>query len=331
MAHKRKSEIARRLVLFSAATGVLTGMALAPVSQAKQLPKPLSSLGSPSQSAMISCHGITTVPMTIDSAQTLPLQLVANVPCGQEVAVLSDFEAYTVAVRTPDGKNGYIARIYLSASSKAPSRPAVSAPSAELKGGVAQWERGAVGCDQFTSEDGIVESITVNGVTVQVSLQDTGWKLRANIAVANQGSEVLHLNPVHFTLDTVRPAIRALAYQDPDRLAKSSATHQIYRTAANAAPVVLDASFRTQTHIVSAPNYFSPAINPQVGFNGSPYAVADTQQYQSASLHAGSVATKSSVAGAVWFERDKHADQLLLRVPVNGVLFEFPLSFKHEK
>jgi hypothetical protein len=331
MAHKTKSETARRLVLFSATASILTGMTLAPVSQAQQVPKPLSSIGSPSQSALITCHGITTVPMTIDSAQTLPLQLVTNVPCGQEVAVLSDFEAYAVAVRTPDGKNGYIARMYLSASSKAPSRPAVAATSAEVKGGLAQWERGAVGCDQFTSENGVVESLTVNGVTVQVSLQDTGWKLRANIAVANEGSEVLHLNPVHFTLDTVHPAIRALAYQDPDRLAKSAATHQIYRTAANAAPVVMDASFRTQTHIVSAPNYFSPAVNPQVSFSGSPYAVADTQQYESASLREGDVATKSSVAGAVWFERDKHAEQLIFRVPVNGVLFEFPLSFKREK
>ena len=168
-------------------------------------------------------------------------------------------------------------------------------------------------------------------MTVQVSLQDTGWKLRANIAVANEGSEVLHLNPVHFTLDTVHPAIRALAYQDPDRLAKSAATHQIYRTAANAAPVVMDAYCRQQSPVVRAPNYFSPAIEPQVGFSGSPYAVADTQQYESASLREGDVATKSSVAGAVWFERDKHAEQLIFRVPVNGVLFEFPLSFKREK
>jgi hypothetical protein len=327
MSHATKSGAARSLVVLTAFSGVFASH-----SQAQQLPKPLSSIGSPSQNALISCHGITTVPMTTDSAQVLPLQLVANVPCGQEVAVLSDFEAYTVAVRTPDGKNGYIARIYLSAPSKAPSRPAVAAASAVVKSGLAQWEQGAVGCDQFTSEDGVVESLTVNGVTVQVSLQDTGWKLRANIAVANAGSEVLHLNPVHFTLDTVRPAIRALNYQDPDRLAKSAATHQIYRTAASAAPAVMDASFHTgQAHVVSAPNYFSPAINPQVGFNGSPYAVADTQQYAAAALRQGEVAMKSSVAGAVWFERDKHAEELLLRVPVNGVLFEFPLSFQREK
>ena len=330
MAHNTNSETARRLVFFGAVAGAFAVTALAPLSQAQQLPKPLSSIGAPSANARVTCHGITTVPMTADSAQTLPLQLVANVPCGQEVAVLSDFEAYTVAVRTADGNNGYIARIYLSASSKSPSRPATAAPSAVVTRGVAQWEQGAAGCDQFTSDNGVVESLTVNGVTVQVSLQDTGWKLRANIAVANQGAENVHLNPAHFTLDTVHPAIRALHYQDPTRLEKSATTHQIYRTAASAAPIVQDASFRTPAHIVSAPNYFAPAPT-QTTFNGSLYAGAEAAQYEVPALHEGHVSIKSSVAGAVWFERDKHAQELLLRVPVNGVLFEFPLSFNREK
>jgi hypothetical protein len=329
MAHKTNSKTARRLVLFGAVAGAFAATALTPLSQAQRLAKPLSSIGSPTANAKVACHGIYTVPMTADSAQTLPLQLVANVPCGQDVAVLSDFEGYTVAVRLPDGPNGYISRMYLSASSKAPSRPAV-APSAVVKVRVAQWERGAVGCDQFTTDNGVVESLTVNGVTVQVSLQDTGWKLRANIAVANDGTEDVHLNPVHFTLDTVRPAIRALNYQDPNRLEKSAVTHQIYRTAASAAPVVRDASFRTPAHIVSAPNYFAPAPT-QSSVNDSLYAGADAEQYEVTALHEGNVSVKSSVAGAVWFERDKHAEELLLRVPVNGVLFEFPLSFKREK
>jgi hypothetical protein len=327
MAHKANYKTARRLVFFSA---VAATVVLAPISQAQQLAKPAALLAGSNVVAKISCHGITTVPMTADAAQTLPLQIVANVPCGEEVAVLSDFDAYTVAIRTSDGKSGYVARMFLAAPSKAPSRPAAASASAEVKGGVAQWQAGAPGCDQFTSEDGTVESLTVNGVTVQVSLQDTGWKLRANIAVANDGADEVHLAPAHFTMDTQHPRFRSLAYQDPSRLA-SAATHMIYNTAATAGPSVVDASFHQSTHNGNAPNYFSPSIDPRSGFNGSPYAAAEAQQYEAAALHESNVAVKSSVAGAVWFERDKHADQLVLRIPVNGVLFEFPLSFHREK
>ena len=51
--------------------------------------------------------------------------------------------------------------------------------------GVASWILDTPGSERFFSEGLLVESLTVNGVTVQVSLQDTGWKLLANVAVAN--------------------------------------------------------------------------------------------------------------------------------------------------
>src|SRR5262249_61086390 len=82
-----------------------------PYPQAHNLTKPLSSIGSAVQAAKVSCHGFSNVPMTLDAEQTLPLRLVANLACGQEVSVLSDFDGYTVAVRTPEGMNGYVARM----------------------------------------------------------------------------------------------------------------------------------------------------------------------------------------------------------------------------
>ena len=124
MSHTTKSGAARSLVVLGAVALV------APLSQAQQITKPLSSIGASPMAAKVSCHGITNVPMTADAEQTLPLRLVANLPCGQELSVLSDFDAYTVAVRTPEGVTGYVARIYLAASSKAPSRQASAAPSA---------------------------------------------------------------------------------------------------------------------------------------------------------------------------------------------------------
>lgn len=322
MSHTFKSSAARSLVL-----GALAAAAFAPFSQAQQIAKPLSSIGTSTLGARVSCHGITNVPMTADAEQALPLRLIANLPCGQEVSVLSDFDAYTVAVRTPEGLTGYVARMYLAASSKAPSRPA-AAPSATVKSGVASWETGAPGCDQYSSEDGTVESMTVNGVTVQVSLQDTGWKFRTNIAVANNGSQTVHLVPSHFLLDAVRPGIRPLAYQNPDRIVRA-ATHQIYSTAAAAGPSVQDAALRQPVRHGDGQNYFAAVIS-QGSFNGSPYAET-VSEYNAEALREANVSPNGTIAGAVWFERAKRAEQVILRVPVNGILFEFPLSFQREK
>jgi hypothetical protein len=323
MSHTFKSSAARSLVL-----GAFAVAAFAPFSRAQQIAKPLSSIGTSTLAAKVSCHGIANVPMTMDAEQALPLRLIANLPCGQEVSVLSDFDGYTVAVRTPEGVTGYVARMYLAASSKAPSRQAAAAPSAIVKSGVATWEAGAPGCDQYGSEDGTVESMTVNGVTVQVSLQDTGWKFRTNVALANNGSQTLHLVPSHFLLDAVRPAIRPLAYQNPDRIV-TAATHQVYSTAAAAGPSVQEAALRQPVRSGDGQNYFAAVIS-QGSFNGSPYAET-ISEYNADALREANVAPNGAIAGAVWFERAKRAEQVILRVPVNGILFEFPLSFQREK
>src|SRR5580704_7990418 len=65
----------------------------------------------------VTCHGLQNVPVTADVEQTLPMQIVARLKCGDEVAVLSDSEGYTVNIRTAEGKSGYVARMYLSEGS----------------------------------------------------------------------------------------------------------------------------------------------------------------------------------------------------------------------
>ena len=75
----------------------------------------------------VACHGASAVPMTFDAEQSLPLKLVANLSCGQEVAVLSDLEGYTVHVSTANGLSGYVARAYLAPDAK--SAPAAPQPA----------------------------------------------------------------------------------------------------------------------------------------------------------------------------------------------------------
>jgi hypothetical protein len=156
------------------------------------------------------CRGVQNVPMTADAEQALPMQLVTRLNCGDEVAVLSDSEGYTVNIRTADGKDGYVARMYLSehAADSAKDR---RGREAVQDNGIARWQAGAPGSDQFFSGGAVVESLSASGIIVQVSLQDTGWKLRASVAIANEGAEPIHFNPAGFTLDELKPRLRTIA------------------------------------------------------------------------------------------------------------------------
>jgi hypothetical protein len=260
------------------------------------------------------CRGLQNVPVTADAEQALPMQLVARLKCGDEVAVLSDSEGYTFNIRTADGKNGYVARMYVSEGSASLPKDHRAEVEAVVDNGIARWQSGAPGSDQFLSGGSLVESLHAHGITVQVSLQDTDWKLRANVAIANESDAPIHFDPAAFTLDELTPRLRTLAYQNPRELAKAL-THQVYWTNASAtAPAsatYMNVVYKTSTAVAATPNYLEEAA----------------QQVQSSVLQPGTLAPKEKSSGAVWFERDKNPQQLNLRIFVGDQIFEFPLSF----
>src|SRR5450631_1270873 len=219
------------MTLQSKYLGVLVGLALAQTVSAQQISKPLSSLAGNSVTGTILCRNGSNVPMTADAEQSLPLRLVATLNCGQQVSLLSAGESYTVNVRTSEGKNGYVAWMNVSRGEIAQSQKAI--PTADVHNGVAHWIAGTPGSERLYSEGSLVESLTVNGVTVQVSLQDTGWKLLANIAVANGSLEAVNVVPSHITLDDLGQVKKSLPYQQPKKL-RGAVNHQILWTEANA-------------------------------------------------------------------------------------------------
>jgi hypothetical protein len=288
--------------------------------------------------ALVSCSGMPSEPMTADAEQALPLRLVATLTCGGDVAVLSDDEGYTARVRTSDGKEGYVARMYLfmgksSANSGAPAHPLV----ATAVNGVARWNAGAPGCDQFLSQGRLVESLTANGITVQVSLQDTGWKLRASIAISNQTGANLAVLPSLITLDELQPNLRLLPAQNPSRIAHA-VNHQSLWTIASAEPspsaVVLRESGSASPQNLAyrsnaAPDYLSQRLVLASAKNSA--AREDSGDPLALALKAGSLAPQQKAAGVIWFARDANARELSLRVPVGDLVFDFPLSFEAHK
>jgi hypothetical protein len=289
-------------------------------------------------SALVKCPGLTSIPMTADAEQTLPLRLVGNLACGEVVSVLADTEGYTAHIRTSDGKDGYVARMYLfegAVTAAAPVRPAVSASPVN---GVVRWRAGAPGCDEFVSHGRLVESITADGITVQVSLQDSGWKYRANIAISNQSSANIDVNPGIVTLDELQPRLRPLLAADPKLIARTS-THQVLWTLADAVPSPSAVSAqqpraseaqRQAERSSATPDYLNPKMS-LASAHPSGFARTETVDVEAIALKYVSLPEAQNTAGVMWFSRGAAAHELSLRVPVGDMVFDFAFAFEQKK
>jgi hypothetical protein len=288
----------------------------------------------PAPRASINCPGITSVPMTADAEQSLPMRLVATLGCDESVVILADNEGYTTHIRRADGKEGYVARMYLNLDESTSSAPAnLQAQSASAVNNVVRWQAGAPGCDQFAAKGYSVESATAKGLTVQVSLQDSGWKLRATIAISNQAGETIEVNPTLITLDELQPRLKSLPAQDPAKLSRV-VNHQVLWTQANAQPSASShfssASVRNVSYRTSAPNYFSERSVPVASDNRDESAITGAELASLALKH-GKLVDGQKTTGVVWFQRDANARELSLRVPVGDLVFDFPLAFSTKR
>jgi len=286
--------------------------------------------------AIVKCPGITGVSMTIDAEQSLPLRLVSTLACGSSVAILSDTEGYTAKVRTTDGKEGYVAVMYLAAGGNLRSSDVKPVPSvATPVNGVVRWHAGAPGCDEFLSRGRHVESITANGITVQVSLQDSGWKYRANVAVSNQSGSTIDLQPGIVTLAELEPVLRALPATDVNKVAHASTSHQVLWTLADAVPspsaVSRTSSKSIADRIAHRSNPTDDYMSPHMTLaSARPGVFERTESVDAESIALRPVALKpqQNAAGVMWFARDDRAHELSLRVPAGGVVFDFAFAFE---
>jgi hypothetical protein len=331
----------RKFVLIAAAAG----LALPLASRAQEAAAQSSPAAASSPAWMIRCPGLTaSVPLTADSAQSLPMHLVATLNCGDLVSVLSDAEGYTVNVRTTDGKTGYVAGMYLAkapAAKPAPVAAAKPAPvalakpaprvapaSAIVRDGVARWRRGMQGCEQLTKDGVVIESLTADGVTVQVSLRDLGAKLRANVVVDNTSSEYVYVNPIGITLESRGEHWKSLAIVTPQQMASEMAQQA---SGSEAAPVVADLKSSDDSSLFPTVAYNAPAPH-RAGEEDpsdqqpSQVLIRAAKQFNAESLKKGVVKPDGKTSGAVWFERDDNPGQYVMRVPIDNEVFEFPLS-----
>jgi hypothetical protein len=287
---------------------------------------------------IVKCRGITNIPLTTDAAQALPLSVVGQLRCGETVSILADTEGYTARVRTTDGTEGYVARMYLFETEATASAAMQRRSSANPLNGIVRWSAGAPGCDEFLSHGRHVESITANGITVQVSIQDSGWKYRASIAVSNQSPSSVEVTPGIITLDELMPNLRPLPAIDAAHIARTS-THQVLWTLNNAVPSPSAVSppsrggseaQRLAYRNSPAPDYMSP---PMTLASSRPGAFARTQDVgaNGIALKYVSLPSGQNTAGIMWFDREASARELSMRVPVGDMVFDFAFAFDQKK
>lgn len=287
--------------------------------------------------AIVKCPGITSVPMTSDAEQALPLQLVGTLYCGESVAILSDTEGYTAHIQAADGRDGYVALMYL-AVGQAPSSSQKHISNASAVNGVVRWRAGAAGCDQFMSQGRLIESVTASGITVQVSLQDTGWKYSISIAVSNKGQTTVDVIPGIVTLDELQPDLKSLSATEPEKLARNH-THQVFWTVANAQPSPSAVEFSSGKSTLAsaltyrtdpAPDYLSAHV-ASASAHPSAFERTGSVDVRALALKNVSLPAGQITAGVMWFNRDANAHELSLRVPVGDLVFDFPFSFEQKK
>jgi len=274
--------------------------------------------------AYAKCPGVTSVPVTADAEQALPVAQVATLSCGEAVSLLSDSGAYTSRIRTSDGKEGYVAYMYLTREARpfrTKTETAVQPVRAIAQNSVVRWNAGAPGCDQFASNGRTVESVTANGVTVQVSLQDTGWKLRATVAVSNESGDKVYVLPALVTLDELKPGLRNLRQESPVTLAHKEANHQLMRTEYTAQPSPSAVAYRSGwTPTLTASAYRTPPEQDYLA-NSTEALPVKTLALKNVNLAPGQKTT-----GELWFARDTNARELSMRLSIGEVVttFHFP-------
>ena len=231
---------------------------------------------------------------------------------------------------------------------------------------IVRWHESSQGSDKFLKDGAVIKVLTESGVTVAVSLRDTGWKMRADIMITNNTERRFDVLPEMFTLHAVTPpngrwdpqeGTKSLAYQAPEKLAKSirrragwvaalsavggsmetqesksvSSTEGDVRVRDKNGNSVSGTYSGTTTTTTRSPNYAARERWNEQATNAI-RGFENTISYMfRITLKSNTVMPGQDVLGAVYFEREKRSREGLLRIPINNITFEFPYTWGSKK
>jgi hypothetical protein len=218
------------------------------------------------------------------------------------------------------------------------------------------WREGMEGTDRYFRDGKIIESLTVNGLTVSVSLRNTGWRMRSDVVITNNTDQRIDVQPEKFFLEVLGPKPKQLDYESPEKLTKSinrraqwaafgiglSREDAINTTASstsgsfNGGMELHDAysnSARGSLNGSYSGNTTSTTTDPdcQARRKADEDARAALQSAAQASgdlskivLRANTIMPTQQISGAVYFERYRGKSPVILKIPLRGAVIEFP-------
>jgi hypothetical protein len=198
------------------------------------------------------------------------------------------------------------------------------------------------------------KEIEESGAAVAVALIDTGSYFRAEVSIANGLSQPFDVVPEKFHLQETSPKTKDLHFLSDEQMVKAANRRLMWASMlAGAAAGMAQQQTTTQSTTTGNVNaYSSNGTSANGTFNAtttstsySPdYAAQQRTNYQIAGARARldvanselentvlrdtTVFSGQSVAGRVYFKRDRRAKSVLLVIPVNGTMMEFPFTLK---
>jgi hypothetical protein len=199
-----------------------------------------------------------------------------------------------------------------------------------------------------------IKILTADGITVSVSLFDTGKYFRADIAVVNASTANFDVLPAMFSIEETAPKEKVLAYVDVGKMIHSAHTRMAWANAFTAMGAGMqrqqsttdttsngtvnvngsDGTYATGTYngtstsTTSTPDYAAQArANDAIRERNAVLAI-QSSQLANAALTSNTVLPSQSASGCVFFERKGKASNLVLSVPIGDKVFRFPFIFQ---
>jgi hypothetical protein len=227
------------------------------------------------------------------------------------------------------------------------------------------WSVGDPNSDQVLKGGLPVRILVKDGVAVSASLAMNSDVLWANVSVTNRSGGRIDVDPSQFTLTEVTRNQKELLYESPQQIVKfiqrragwangfsAMAAESSRDKTTTEAEVNTNSQSRTDVYLESQPHRFSLSGNATTTGSSRTTATVttDSPDYQARmesarqierntakadsksadvlnrALLANTLMSGEEIGGAVFFQHDKKVREAILRIPIAGKIFEFPLS-----
>jgi pyruvate/2-oxoglutarate dehydrogenase complex dihydrolipoamide acyltransferase (E2) component len=189
----------------------------------------------------------------------------------------------------------------------------------------------SAGCTNQTLFGRTYKVITTPRYVVMVSASTEGEYTRADVSIANNTGLPLNLTPDDFRVEVISPKPRVLLYVPPAELKDIPPPPPIPAPQAEEAPKPQGAAPTAEASSASvAPSAATPDIDALYAAAKKKAALREAADKAAAqqNLAAIEIQPNAVTRGRVYFERDKHAHQINIVLPIAGVVFEFPYASK---